>query len=67
MTDHVSDDEIRELIEQKADEHDVPAELMLAIYEAEAEVVNMDRRSSILKDVKTLLEEHVEITSETEA
>lgn len=64
MTDRVSDDEIRELIQAKAAEHDVPAELMLAIYDAEAEVVNMDRRSSILKDVKSLLEENVEAASE---
>lgn len=60
MTGEVTDDEIRSLIQDKAAEHDVPSELLIEIYEAEREVVNMERRSSILKDVRGLLQDHVE-------
>ena len=60
MEDSVTDDELRDLIEEKAAEHDLPPDLLLEIYEAEREVVNMDRRSSILKDVRDLLEDAVD-------
>ncbi|WP_306058568.1 DNA modification system-associated small protein [Natronococcus wangiae] len=60
MQDSVSDDELRKLIQEKAEEHNLPPELLLDIYEAEREVVNMDRRRSILKDVGALLEEEVD-------
>jgi len=60
MEDSVTDDELRSLIRQKADEHDLPPELLLEIYEAEREVVNMDRRKSILKDVRSLLEDEID-------
>jgi hypothetical protein len=60
MEDSVTDEELRSLIEQKAEEHDLPPELLLDIYEAEREVVNMDRRKSILKDVRSLLEDEVD-------
>ncbi|NLV10691.1 hypothetical protein GOC74_12225 [Halomicrobium mukohataei] len=60
MEDSVTDDELRDLIEEKAAEHDLPPDLLLEIYEAEREVVNMDRRSSILKDVRNLLEDAVD-------
>jgi hypothetical protein len=60
MDESVSDDELRSLIREKAEDHNLPPELLLEIYEAEREVVNMDRRSSILKDVGSLLEDHVD-------
>lgn len=60
MEDSVSNDELRTLIQEKAEEHNLPPELLLEIYAAEREVVNMDRRGSILKDVGTLLEEEVD-------
>ncbi|QSX01099.1 DNA modification system-associated small protein [Haloterrigena alkaliphila] len=60
MQDSVSNDELRTLIQEKAEEHNLPPELLLEIYEAEREVVNMDRRGSILKDVRALLEDEVD-------
>jgi len=60
MEDSVTDDELRTLIREKADEHNLPPELLLEIYESEREVVNMDRRSSILQDVRSLIEGQVE-------
>ena len=60
MEDSVTDDELRTLIREKAEEHDLPPELLLEIYESEREVVNMDRRSSILQDVRSLIENQVE-------
>jgi len=60
MEDSVTDDELRTLIQEKAEEHDLPPELLLNIYKAEREVVNMDRRSSILQDVRSLIENEVE-------
>ena len=60
MEDSVTDDELRTLIREKAEEHDLPPELLLNIYKSEREVVNMDRRSSILQDVRSLIENEVE-------
>lgn len=60
MRGKATDDEIKDLIEKKANKHDVPAELLFEIYEAEREVVNMERRGSIHKDIRSLLEEFVE-------
>ena len=60
MEESVTDDELRILIQEKAEEHDLPPELLLNIYKAEREVVNMDRRSSILQDVRSLIENEVE-------
>ena len=60
MEDSVTDDELRTLIREKAEEHDLPPELLLSIYESEREVVNMDRRSSILQDVRSLIEAEIE-------
>ena len=60
MEESVTDDELRTLIQEKAEEHDLPPELLLNIYKAEREVVNMDRRSSILQDVRSLIENEVE-------
>lgn len=60
MEDSVTDNELRTLIREKAEEHDLPSELLLEIYESEREVVNMDRRSSILQDVRSLIEQEVE-------
>jgi len=60
MEDSVSNDELRALIQEKAEDHNLPPELLLDIYEAEREVVNMDRRRSILKDVGALLENEVD-------
>jgi hypothetical protein len=64
MEDTVTDEELRELIRDKAAEHDLSADLLINIYEAEREVVNMDRRSSILQDIRDLLESEVEETSD---
>jgi len=33
---------------------------LIEIYEAEREVVNMDRRSSILLDIRSMLEDEIE-------
>ncbi len=60
MEDSVTDDELRVLIRKKAEEHDLPPKLLLEIYESEREVVNMDRRRSILQDVRSLIETEVE-------
>ena len=60
MEDSVTDDELRTLIREKAEEHDLPPELLLNIYKSEREVVNMDRRSSILQDVRSLIENEIE-------
>lgn len=60
MPDKVTDEELRELIHTKAEEHGLPPELLIEIYEAEREVVNMDRRASILQDVRSMLEQEVE-------
>lgn len=59
MEDSVTDEELRDLIKEKAEKHDLPPSLLLDIYEAEREVVNMERRSSILKDVRSFLEDEV--------
>lgn len=56
----VDDEEIRNLIEKYAEKHSVPVELLSEIYRAESQVVGMDRRSSIHKDVKKAIESHVE-------
>ena len=56
----VDDEEIRNLIEKYAEEHSVPAELLSEIYRDESQVVGMDRRSSIHKDVKKAIESYVE-------
>ena len=64
MQDSVTDDEVRTLIRNKADEHDLPAELLIEIYEAEREVVNMDRRASILQDIRSMLEDQIEESSD---
>jgi hypothetical protein len=64
MKDKVTDDELRDLIHEKAEQHDLPPELLIEIYEDEREVVNMERRSSILKDIRSLLEDQVQESQE---
>jgi hypothetical protein len=64
MQDKVTDDELRDLIHAKAEEHDLPPELLLEIYEDEREVVNMERRASILQDIRSLLEDQVQESQE---
>jgi hypothetical protein len=54
------DTEIDALISKKAEEFDVPAELLREIYRAESRVVNMDRRGRIYKRVHELLEAQVD-------
>jgi hypothetical protein len=56
----VSDQEITALIEKYADEHDVPVEVLEKIYAEERAVVGMERRSSIFKDVDSILKHHVD-------
>ncbi|QCC57839.1 hypothetical protein NP511_04685 [Natrinema thermotolerans] len=58
-SDEVDGGEINRLIEKYAEKHDVPAELLTEIYEAESQVVGMERRSSIHKDVQEAIESHV--------
>jgi hypothetical protein len=62
--DGVDDDEIQRLIGKYADKHDVPADLLLEIYQSESQVVGMDRRSSIHKDVSSAIESYAEDTEE---
>ena len=58
--DGVDDDEIQRLVKKYAEEHEVPVELLIEIYEAESQVVGMDRRSSIHKDVSEAIESYVD-------
>lgn len=50
------DPEIRSLMEEKAEEHGVPVELLLEIYQEERRVVNMDLRQDIHTNIQELLE-----------
>lgn len=63
----VKDEEIRELIAKYADKHDVPVHVLERIYEEERAVVGMERRSSIYKDVDSILKDHVDQELEAEA
>jgi hypothetical protein len=54
------DPEIRSLMEKKAEEHGVSAELLLEIYSEERRVVNMDLRQDIHTNIQDLLEEYGE-------
>lgn len=51
------DPEIRSLMEEKAEEHGVPVELLVEIYREERRVVNMDLRQDIHKNIQKLIEE----------
>jgi hypothetical protein len=50
--------EIRTLIEEKAEEHGVPVELIVEIYREERRVVNMDLRQNIHTNIQDLIEEY---------
>ncbi len=63
----VKDEEIRELIAKYADKHEVPVHVLERIYEEERAVVGMERRSSIYKDVDSILRDHVDQELEAEA
>lgn len=63
----VKDEEIRELIAKYANKHDVPIHVLERIYEEERAVVGMERRSSIYKDVDSILKDHVDQEHKTEA
>jgi len=52
--------EIRSLMEEKAEKHEVPVELLIKIYQEERRVVNMDLRQDIHKNIQDLIEEHGE-------
>lgn len=52
--------EIRSLMEEKAEEHGVPVELLVEIYQEERRVVNMDLRQDIHKNIQDLIEEYGE-------
>lgn len=56
----VKDQEIRDLITKYAEKHDVPVHVLERIYEEERAVVGMERRSSIYKDVDSILQDHVD-------
>lgn len=65
----VKDQEIRDLITKYAEKHNVPVHVLERIYEEERAVVGMERRSSIYKDVDSILKEHVNesLSNEDEA
>lgn len=52
--------EIRSLMEEKAEKHGVPVELLVEIYQEERRVVNMDLRQDIHKNIQDLIEEYGE-------
>ena len=52
--------EIRSLIEQKAEKHGVPVELLVEIYSEERRVVNMDLRQNIHNNIHDLIEKYGE-------
>lgn len=56
----VGDEELDRILEETAAEHNVPEAAVKEIYEAQKEVVNMERRGSILKDMRQILEEYVD-------
>lgn len=58
--------EIRSLIKEKAEEHNVPAELLIEIYREERRVVNMDLRQDIHTNIHELIEEYGENGSSTD-
>jgi hypothetical protein len=52
--------EIRSLMEEKAEEHGVPVELLVEIYQEERRVVNMDLRQDIHTNISELIKEYGE-------
>lgn len=54
------DPEIRSLMEEKAEQHGVPVDLLMEIYQEERRVVNMDLRQDIHTNIQDLIEEHGE-------
>ena len=56
----VGDEELDRILEETAAEHNVPEAAVKETYEAQKEVVNMERRGSILKDMRQILEEYVD-------
>jgi uncharacterized protein YijF (DUF1287 family) len=52
--------EIRDLMEQMAEKHEVPVELLVEIYGEERRVVNMDLRQDIHTNIKDHLENYGE-------
>jgi len=50
--------EIRSLIEEKAEGHGVPVELLVEIYQEERRVVNMDHRTGIHPNISDLIKEY---------
>lgn len=56
----VDDEEIKNTLEECAEENNVPIEAVLELYEAQREVVNMKRRKNILQKTKSIIEEHAE-------
>jgi ribonuclease D len=59
--------EIRALIEEKAEEHGVPVELLVEIYREERRVVNMDLRQNIHTNIQDLIEEYGDDWSPTDS
>lgn len=59
--------EIRSLMEQKAEAHGVPVELLIEIYREERRVVNMDLRQDIHNNIQDLIEEYGENWSPTDS
>lgn len=54
------EEEIANLLQDKAEEFDLPPNLLQEIYDAEQRVVNMDRRARIYKRVHEILEDHLQ-------
>lgn len=55
----VSEEETLEIIAKYAEKYDLPEEVLQEIYNEEKAVVGMDRRSSIYKDVDSILRDYV--------
>lgn len=54
------DPEIRDLMQEKAAEHEVPLEILVEIYREERRVVNMDLRQDIHTNIRSHLTDYAE-------
>lgn len=59
--------EIRSLMEEKAETHGVPVELLVEIYREERRVVNMDLRQDIHTNIQDLIQEYGENWNPTDS
>lgn len=54
------DPEIEKLIAEQADDRNIPEELLREIYILEKEMVTMDRRAGLPKELRQILEDYVD-------